>query len=493
MNSHACRGTHLDTHAGLSTATALREKEFPMSILFDIAYLALLILVSPVLIYRSVTAGKYRRGWAQRLLGTVPYRKSRRPCIWFHAVSVGEVHLLPPLVQALRWAYPHWDVVISTTTQTGMEVARKRFPDLTVFYSPLDFSWAVARVFYRVRPSVLVLTELEIWPNLIRAAKARGVRVAIINARLGDKSFAGYRRARFALRPIFAAIDLIAVQDAEGKRRFQQLGAHAAAVHVTGSMKYDGAQSDRDNPATARLRNLAGIGRDEVVWIAGSTQEEEEVLALSVAQKLSRRFPKLRLIVVPRHPERFDAVADMLSRSGMPWLRRSQLGDGPDSRVNAATSPEGATSGALPSLPILLVDSVGELAAWWGMADVALVGGSFGRRGGQNMIEPAAYGAAVCFGPNTWNFRDVVRHFLAAEAAVVVRDKLELERFVTQCLQDPEYRRELGKRAADLVASHRGAVDRTLALLAPWLESGARDALESNDRSPEIPAYREAG
>ncbi|NMC18870.1 MAG: 3-deoxy-D-manno-octulosonic acid transferase, partial [Thermogutta sp.] len=381
-----------------------------MSILFDIAYLLLLILVSPLLLYRAAATGKYRQGWAQRLLGAAPRREGRHPCIWFHAVSVGEVNLLPPLIQSLRAAYPRWEVVVSTTTRTGMEVARKRFPDLIVFYSPLDFSWAVARALRRIRPSILVLAELEIWPNLVRAAKARGVRLAIINGRLGDKSFAGYRRGRFLLRPIFAAFDLVAVQDAEGKRRFEHLGADASAVHVTGSMKYDGAQTDRNNPATARLRRLAGIGPDEIVWIAGSTQAEEEVLSSAVARKLSRRFPQLRLIIVPRHPERFDAVAETLSRTGLPWLRRSKLGPAGESPLGTsedAGASGNAANGGSSALPILLVDTVGELAAWWGMADIALVGGSLGNRGGQNMIEPAGYGAAVCFGPNTWNFRDV--------------------------------------------------------------------------------------
>ncbi|MGQ9821503.1 MAG: 3-deoxy-D-manno-octulosonic acid transferase [Thermogutta sp.] len=467
-----------------------------MSILLDIVYLALLIFVSPILLYRSVKAGKYRHGWFQRLLGAVPSRKSGRPCIWFHAVSVGEVQLLPPLIQTLRAAYPHWEVVVSTTTRTGMEVARKRFPDLCVFYSPLDFSWAVARVLRRICPSVLVLTELEIWPNLIRAAKRRGVRVAVINGRLGDKSFAGYRRCRFLLRPIFAALDLVAVQDAEGKRRFEQLGSDTAAVYVTGSMKYDGAQTDRNHPLTARLRRLAGIGQDEIVWIAGSTQEEEEVLALAVVQRLRKRFPQLRLIIVPRHPERFDAVAGMLSRSGLPWLRRTELGRTADPACGtsgASAASRAGTNDGFSAPPILLVDTVGELAAWWGMADIALVGGSFGSRGGQNMIEPAAYGAAVCFGPNTWNFRDVVRQFLSAEAAVVVRDGQELERFVSRCLEDPDYRRAWGNRARDLVLSHRGAVERTLALLAPWLEARSPEPTETGPAARDVLIYRAAG
>ncbi len=447
-----------------------------MAILFDVAYLLLLTLVAPILLIRSLKTGKYREGWRQRLFGAVPKRTRSRPCIWFHAVSVGEINLLPPLVAALRRAYPDWEVVVSTTTRTGMELARKRFADQLVFYAPLDFSWTVAHVLNRIRPSILVLTELEIWPALIRAAKARGVRVAIINGRLGDRSFNGYRRLRWLLQSTIAALDLVAVQDAECKRRFEQLGARTQALHITGSMKYDGAEGDRNHPATVRLRQLAGIAPNEVVWIAGSTQEEEETLALSVMQRLRLRFPRLRLIIVPRHPERFEAVAEMLKRSGVPWLRRSELerprvptdnqrGDHVPDYLAERDQPKHKG----PGLPILLVDTVGELGAWWGLADIALVGGSFGSRGGQNMIEPAAYGATVCFGPNTWNFRDVVRQFLQAKAAVVVHDSNELEQFVRTCLENPDYRSELGGKARDLVAAHRGATQATLNLLAPWL------------------------
>jgi len=218
-------------------------------------------------------------------------------------------------------------------------------------------------------------------------------------------------------------------------------------------MKYDGAETDRNNPATCRLRRLAGLADDDVVFLAGSTQEPEEALALAAYREWCGRWPQLRLILVPRHPDRFDAVARLLDDSGLPWQRRTDLDrHGPNAEAR-----------------VLLVDVVGELGAWWGTARIAFVGGSMGSRGGQNMIEPAAYGAAVCFGPNTRNFRDVVGTMLAHDAAVVVHDGQELTGFVRSCLEAPQEAAALGDRARALVARQLGATERTFDLLAALL------------------------
>ncbi|RMG02981.1 MAG: 3-deoxy-D-manno-octulosonic acid transferase [Planctomycetota bacterium] len=419
-----------------------------MATLLDVVYLALIAVLSPYLAWSAWRKGKYREGYAEKLFGFVPRRDGDRPCVWFHAVSVGEVNLLPGLVARWRERHPDWEVVVSTTTKTGMELARRRFSDCTVFYCPLDFSWAVRRALRRIRPRLLVLAELEIWPNLIRTAKRHGVRVAVVNGRLGEKSFRGYSRLRFFLRHVFGALDLAAAQDGASAQRFVAMGTPSWAVRVTGSMKYDGAETCRENPKTVALRRLAGIDEDDIVFLAGSTQEGEEAIVLDVFARLASHFPKLRLILVPRHPERFDAVAERIAATPYSWIRRSALKDG---------TPE--------HWRIMLVDTIGELGAWWGTARLAFVGGSLGNRGGQNMIEPAAYGAAVCYGPNTWNFRDITAHMAEAKAAVVVDGADSLERFLVRCLEEPEYAAELGRRAKELVAKHRGAVDRTLALL----------------------------
>jgi 3-deoxy-D-manno-octulosonic-acid transferase len=380
-------------------------------------------------------------------------------------VSVGEVNLLAPLLSTIARQRPDWECVISTTTMTGMALARKKYPSHLTFYCPLDFSWAVRRAVRRIRPSVLVLTELELWPNLISAARRNGARVAVINGRLGQQSYAGYLRIRPLAARWLQAIDLLAAQDGATAARFESLGARPESLCVTGSMKYDGAVTDRNNPATQRLRRLAGFAEDDIVLLAGSTQDPEEAMALAAYRDLCDRWPRLRLVLVPRHPDRFDAVARLLDASGVAWQRRTLL---------EQTSGNNASR-------ILLVDVVGELGAWWGTAQIAFVGGSFGTRGGQNMIEPAAYGAAVSFGPNTRNFRDIVAALRAADAAVVVGDDQQFVAFVRRCLDEPAYAAALGDRARCLVREQVGATDRTFELLAKLLPTAASPA--SADRA----------
>jgi 3-deoxy-D-manno-octulosonic-acid transferase len=415
----------------------------------NVVYLLLLVLLSPWLVYRAIGTGRYREGLGEKLLGRVPQRQGDRFCVWLHAVSVGEVNLLQPLVAELARQCPDWECVVSTTTRTGYELARRRFPHVTVFYCPLDFSWAVASAVRRIRPGLLVLAELELWPNLIRAAREQGAVVAVVNGRLSDRSFRGYRRLRWFMRGVVRQIDVIGAQTEEYARRFEELGAVPEAVHVTGSMKFDGALHDRSNPATVALRHLAGITQRDVVFLAGSTQAGEESAALDAYQQLAPEFPSLRLIIVPRHPDRFQAVAHLLDQRGVAWQRRSDLEE----------------HRADPQARVLLVDTVGELSAWWGTADIAFVGGSFGTRGGQNMIEPAAFGAAVSFGPWTQNFRDVVSLLVGSDAACVVRDAAELTAFVRACLEDRDAARELGLRAQQLVLAQQGATRRTVDLL----------------------------
>jgi 3-deoxy-D-manno-octulosonic-acid transferase len=258
---------------------------------------------------------------------------------------------------------------------------------------------------------------------------------------------------------------LIAAQNEESAERFRALGAPQDRVHVTGSLKYDGAPTDRNNPRTVALRTLAGLAEDDVVFLAGSTQEAEEQIAVDIYRRLASEHPRLRLVLVPRHPERFDAVAKLLDAANLPWRRRSGL------------------KHILPAEPgadgrVLLVDTIGELGAWWGTATIAFVGGSFGSRGGQNMIEPAAYGVAVSFGPNTRNFRDVVASLLAANAAVVVHDADELESFVRRSLDEPAWAAAFGARAQAFVQTQLGATARTVALLETLVPS-AENRVES--------------
>lgn len=443
-----------------------------ISWLLNVFYLALVAVCAPFILWAAVRTGKYREGYGQKLLGLVPRREGDATCVWLHAVSVGEVNLIATTLGRLRAEHPDWEFVVSTTSRTGHELAKTKYADLAVFYCPLDLSWAVRTAMRRVRPSLLVLAELELWPNLVLAAKEQGTRVAILNGRMSDHSFPGYRRIRPLVAKLLGQVDLIAAQDEESASRFRALGAPASRVHVTGSLKYDGAQTERANPRTMALGELAGFTADDVVFLAGSTQEPEERYALDAYRTLAAEHPRLRLVMVPRHPERFEAVAEMLDESGVTWQRRSEI------QGKEPPAEPGAGGHARNRARVLLVDTVGELGAWWGTAAIAFVGGSFGPRGGQNMIEPAAYGAAVSFGPNTRNFRDIVAALVAAEGAIVVRSAEELTGFVRRSLEEPTWAAAVGANAQALVRSQLGATERTLRLVESLLpqESAQRSA-----------------
>lgn len=420
--------------------------------ILNLLYAGLLLVASPLLIYRAVAMGKYRGGWAAKLLGRTGFPPKRGPRVWLHAVSVGEVNLLVGLVPKLEAAHPGLRLVVSTTTVTGYLLARQRFGAERVFYAPLDFSWAVRCALNEVDPDLLILAELELWPNWIKAAHRRHVPIVVINGRLSQQSAAGYRRLGRLMRPTFRRVTAVLCQNETDAKRFRDLGVAHDAVHVTGSLKFDNAPQDRHAPGVKRCRQLAGLRSDHHVWIAGSTQPDDQRHVLEVYQRLRLQFPKLRLILVPRHAEKFAAAADQIAADGLGCRRRSEHAD----EVPAAD---------LRSDEVYLVDAIGELRDWYGTADIAFVGGSFGHRGGQNMLEPAGYGAAVCFGPNTSNFRDIADQLLSAEAAVRVRHASDLEAFVARCLSDTAYRGELGQAARRVVTSHRGANGRTVAAI----------------------------
>jgi 3-deoxy-D-manno-octulosonic-acid transferase len=429
-----------------------------MPYFFNTLYLMVLLLTSPWLVYAAIRWGKYREGMGAKLLGRVPHRQGEGRCVWLHAVSVGEINLLVPLIESLEREMPGCEFFISTTSKTGYNLARIRYADRCVFYCPLDFSWAVRTALRRVRPSLLLLTETEIWPNMISAAKKQGIPVAIVNGRLSDRSFRGYRRLKLLFRPVIRRIDLISVQTQAYEDNFKSMGARPEIVHVTGSIKFDRAVFDRQNETTQQLARLAGFSPTDQVFLAGSTQHPEEQFALDSFLSLAPSHPALRLILVPRHPERFDEVAALLDRSGMCWQRRSKL-DGNNIDADAR---------------ILLVDTIGELGAWWGTSHIAYVGGSMSRRGGQNPIEPSAYGAAVSFGPKTPNFRGVVAVLLDGDAAVVVRNGEQVREFVRKCLDEPQYAKQLGENARRIVLEQQGAVQRTTKLLMSLLNAKQR-------------------
>ncbi len=429
-----------------------------MAWLLNAVYLFALVVLSPWLLWRAWRTGRYRRGLCEKAFGLA--RALPGGAVWFHGVSVGEVHLLRQVVAAFRRRRPDLTCVVSTTTDTGFEEARKAFPDLEVFYFPLDFSWAVRRALRNARPALIVLAESELWPNFLLAVHQAGVPLALINARMSPRSLRRYRRLAWLARGLFRSFDLVVAQTEEYATALRSLGARPENVRVRGSVKYDGALTDPSNERTRGLRELFGVKAGDLVWVAGSTQAPEEEIVLATYRRAKAAHPNLRLFVVPRQRDRFDEVARLLERSGEPFVRRSALGDAP----------------LIPPFPIVLMDTIGELGPLWGLADVAFVGGSLdGKRGGQNMIEPAAFGAAVVFGPHTWNFRDVVDRLVGAGGAVQVADAAELESAVRRVLADAGERRRLGSAAREFVLRQQGATEQTVALLDELLAVRSRE------------------
>ena len=418
-------------------------------------YALFLIVASPWLLWRAISGNKNQRGWAQKLLGFVPNRNSNHELIWFHAVSVGEVNLLAPVLADLKFRSPQLRVAISTTTETGFDLANKKHPEHTVFFCPMDFTWAINRVLKRIRPSMLVLAELELWPNLISTTHAAGIPVAVINGRLSKNSFKGYSRLKWIVGPTFRKLSMVGAQNRTYADRFCQLGCDRENVVVTGNVKFDGVQTDRDNDAVGTLRRLAGVTNEEFVFVAGSTQLEEDLIAAQAYQSLRERVPNLRLILVPRHPERCGTLVERLIELNLETVRRSNLTE---------ATPFGDTSEqtANSEKPILIVDVIGELGSWWGVANASFVGGSMGKRGGQNMIEPAAFGIPVSFGPNTVNFRQIVEELLIHDAATVVADQAELTSFIEHAFMDREWSKATGARGKKVVLRHVGASQRTI-------------------------------
>lgn len=421
----------------------------------NLLYAFALILLSPVILYRCVRYGRYRRGWRQKLFGVSPELASElllggneTECIWLHAVSVGEVNLLQGVLEGLRQRCPGLPIVISSSTDTGYDLAVSKYGSERVFFCPLDFSWAVRRSIRNLRPAVLVLAELELWPNLIRHARGYDAEVLVVNGRLSDRSAAGYQRFSWLTSTAFRWISRVECQDDSSARNFIACGTPPQNVSVSGSLKFDGAPQSRAGVEVQSRTRWAGVDPWQVVWVVGSTQEGEEQMALDIYRRLSEKHAELRLILVPRHPERFNRVSELIASSGLVAHRRSA--DGSQQHLDWTSDR------------VILVDTIGELRHWWGVGQIATVGGSFGNRGGQNMLEPAGYGNAVSFGPNTKNFAEIARGLLDAGGAVRVADADQLEAFVTRCLTDRPAADALGRSAQQVIRQHRGATERTV-------------------------------
>jgi 3-deoxy-D-manno-octulosonic-acid transferase len=425
-------------------------------------YTLLLYLALPYillrLLWRGVRAPAYRRRWRERF-GRFPHAPPAG-AIWIHAVSVGEAIAAFPLVQRLRERHPERPLVFTTTTPTGSERVTRQFGDAVYHaYLPYDLPGAVTRFLDRARPALAVILETELWPNMYAACAARRIPLIVANARLSARSAAGYRRVAPLARATLHHVTLIAAQGGEDAARFLALGAPADRVQVTGNLKFDlELPADLAEQGAALRRSWGGA---RPAWIAASTHEGEEEQILGAHAQARGRVPQLLLILVPRHPERFDRVAALCAARGHRVVRRSE-----HRPCDAGTD-------------VILGDSMGELMLFYAAADVAFVGGSLVPAGGHNPLEPAALARPVLLGPYMFNFAEIDRQLRAAGGSREVRDAGELARAVGDYVTQPELCRSTGEMARAFVAQNRGALERLLEIIEDLINTGLRTEHET--------------
>ena len=430
-----------------------------MGVLYSLLVTVATLLAAPYYLIRDRLRGVPPEYWRERL-GRLPGSLNgarANGTIWVHAVSVGETLAVAGLVGEIMRRFPSQPVYLSHVTPTGRAVGEARIPGVAGrFYLPLDWKWAARRVFDRLRPALLIIAETEIWPNLLTVAFERGTRVVMVNARLSERSFVGYRRFRFLFRPALETLDWVFAQTEQDADRFRQLGVPAEKVSVAGNLKFD-AQPPQlgEFPRLAR-RTLEEAGRGPVL-VAGSTMAGEEPLVLRAWQRIRERFPTALLIIAPRHPQRFDEVARLLGSRGCRFVRRTELDPlNPGAR--------------LAESEIVLLDTLGELAGVFELADAAFVGGSLVPTGGHNVLEPAFWAKPVLFGVHMYHFRDIAEQFLEEGAAFQVKDPNDLAKRASEVFADVRLREEMGSRAKRLLEKGSGATRRIAGQLAGWLE-----------------------
>ena len=392
-------------------------------------------------------------GSLSQRLGYLPvsFNIDAESSIWIHAVSVGELLTARPLIAALREKHPALRIFLSTTTMSAQQLARRNPLDVDgVFYFPFDLGFVVRRTLDLVKPRLFLMMETEIWPNLLRECRRRGVRTAIVNGRLSARSFPRYRLARGFFRHVLADIDRFCVQSAESRRRFVEIGAPADRVTVTGSLKFDSLEPASAGQARSRERVLRYFRFAPVrpVWVAGSTMKGEEAIVLRVFRRLKASQPTAVLVLAPRHPERFDDVVAMAQQEGFRTVRRSELPIDVEPRAD-----------------VVVLDTIGELAAVYQVGTLVFVGGSLVPTGGHNILEPAVFGRPVVFGPHMHNFAEIAAAFVAADAGVQVASDGAFEDEVLALMADPVRRARLGAAGRALVEANRGAKAKTLETL----------------------------
>ncbi len=422
-----------------------------MRYLLNGLYIVVAVLLLPMVLYRMVKQGRYKEGWGDKLTGNIYRRRPDEDCIWIHAVSVGEINATRTIVEELKSRFSDHEIVISTTTDTGQARARKLYgEEHRIFYFPIDFTWAMNKAFRNLSPSVCLLMELEVWPNFINTAHKFDCPVAVVNGRISDHSYKWYKRVWIFAKRIFEKIDLILSQTEEYKERFIDIGCRAKSVQVTGTLKYDTAEVTDSIEGTDELAQQLGL-KGQRIWVAGGTGNDEEKLIVDAFGKLKERqgFDDLRLVVVPRKPERFDEAAEVIKAAGFNVERFSEYKD-TDREIEGGSEA------------VILGDTMGDLRKFYSLATVIFVGRSLVSMGGSDMMEAAALGRCTMFGPYAYNFRQTVNSLLEGKGAIMVEDEEELVEKLEEVLNDEAKLNLIAQNGQEVIRQNQGATERTV-------------------------------
>ncbi len=421
-------------------------------------YNVLLILGFPVVLGMLLIKKRCRAGLSQRMGWVVPCREaSDEKIFWIHAVSLGEVSAIVPFVSAFRRRYPGIRIVVSTVTETGREAVERCLAGMaTHCFVPLDYPWIVRRFIESLRPMGFCVVETELWPNLLRALGRRGIPSIIVNGRLSSRSFSRYQWIRPFMRHVLATVSLGLLQSRRDERRFVELGAAPARMHSTGNMKFDLTMEGGQTGQGAIERSALGLLEDEGLIVAGSTHPSEEAMLLESYRAVTREVPGTVLLLAPRHIERSDGLARTIRQCGFPVMRRSAL------RTNGYRAGDVRDAG-VPR--VILLDTRGELARIYGLAVMAFVGGTLEPVGGHNLLEPAAWGRPVCFGPYTDHCQDIAELFIETGGGIRVRNVRELTDTFLKGMRDHAWASHVGQCARKVIDDNRGVVERNMNLL----------------------------
>jgi 3-deoxy-D-manno-octulosonic-acid transferase len=423
-----------------------------MKFINDLIYLLALIAFSPKILYRVIMHNRYKQGWSERL-GKIRRNFPDKKCIWIHAVSVGEVNATKTLVAELKKCLSQYEIIISATTDTGIEQARKLYgKELKVFYFPFDFSFVVHRAFKHLKPDICLLMELEVWPNFASRAHRLNIPVVVVNGRISDRSFPRYKLVKFFVKPTFKKVSLFLAQTREYADRFIALGGHHDTAIVTGSVKYDTAQVTDKVEGADLLAGQLNIANQRL-WVTGGTGPNEEKIILDVFKKLKQqeKYNNLRLVIVPRKPERFDEVADLIRQSGFELSRYSRIKNSQE-KLSAQDT-------------VILGDTMGDLRKFYSLATVVFVGRSLVPMGGSDMMESTAMGKCTIFGPHTFNFSQTVESLLQAQGAIEVKNENKLYETIQKCLDEPQFARQIGASGQKVIKENQGATQKTISAI----------------------------